>query len=80
MNALYKQIQKYSDVTILWETNAERLLQSEDGEVNGVQIRQSDGRMSKVHGPKVMLACGGFEGSRELYGASRKTMPVHIAD
>lgn len=50
----------------MWETQAEQLLTEEDGSVSGVKIRKNDGRMSKVHGKKVMLACGGFEGNLEM--------------
>ncbi len=50
----------------MWETQAEHLLTQDDGTVCGVKVRKSDGRMTKVHGKKVMLACGGFEGNREM--------------
>jgi aspartate oxidase len=50
----------------MWETNAEHLLQSEDGEIDGVQVRKSNGKMGKVRGRKVMLACGGFESSPQV--------------
>ncbi|KAL6241618.1 hypothetical protein RBB50_011399, partial [Rhinocladiella similis] len=50
----------------MWETNAEHLIVEEDGTVCGVKVRKSDGYLTKVYGKKVMLACGGFEGNREL--------------
>ena len=50
----------------MWETQAEQLLTAEDGSITGVKVRKADGRMSKVQGKKVMLACGGFEGNREM--------------
>ena len=50
----------------MWETQAEQLLTAEDGVVTGVKVRKADGRMTKVNGKKVMLACGGFEGNREM--------------
>ncbi|KAJ9615605.1 hypothetical protein H2200_001680 [Cladophialophora chaetospira] len=68
INALFDKIRKFDNVTILWETQAEQLLTAEDGAVTGVKIRKADGRMAKVHGKKVMLACGGFEGNREMLG------------
>ena len=40
-----------------------RLLMNDAGEVQGVKVRKSDGRLSNVTGKKTMLACGGFEGS-----------------
>lgn len=51
----------------MWETQAEHLLTEDNGTVCGVQARKSDGLMTKVRGKKVMLACGGFEGNREMY-------------
>jgi aspartate oxidase len=66
VNALFDSIRKFDDVTIIWETQAEQLLTTEDGTVTGVKVRKADGHMTKVHGKKVMLACGGFEGNREM--------------
>jgi len=68
INALFDHIRKFEGVTIMWETQAEHLLTQDDGTVCGVKVRKSDGRMTKVHGKKVMLACGGFEGNREMLG------------
>jgi hypothetical protein len=51
INCLFDHIRKNDNVTIMWET----------------QVRKADGRMTKVHGKKVMLACGGFEGNREMW-------------
>ena len=39
---------------------------TEDGEVCGVKVRGSDGKLKSVNGKKVMLSCGGFEGNREM--------------
>lgn len=68
INALFDHIRKFDNVTIMWETQAEQLLTAEDGAITGVKVRKADGRMTKVHGKKVMLACGGFEGNREMLG------------
>ncbi|KAK5190178.1 hypothetical protein LTR96_008145 [Exophiala xenobiotica] len=68
INALFDHIRKFDGVTVMWETQAEHLLTQDDGVVCGVKVRKSDGRMTKVHGKKVMLACGGFEGNREMLG------------
>ncbi|KIW53099.1 hypothetical protein PV05_08696 [Exophiala xenobiotica] len=68
INALFDHIRKFEGVTIMWETQAEHLLTQDDGTICGVKVRKSDGRMTKVHGKKVMLACGGFEGNREMLG------------
>ncbi|ETI26064.1 hypothetical protein G647_02841 [Cladophialophora carrionii CBS 160.54] len=68
INALFDSIRKFDNVKIVWETHAEHLLTAEDGTVTGVQVRKADGHMTKIHGKKVMLACGGFEGNREMLG------------
>lgn len=67
MNILFNHIRKFDNLDIMWETNAEHLIVEEDGTVCGVKVRKSDGYLTKVYGKKVMLACGGFEGNRELY-------------
>ncbi|KIW97479.1 uncharacterized protein Z519_01063 [Cladophialophora bantiana CBS 173.52] len=68
INALFDHIRKFDNVTIMWQTQAEQLLTHDDGSVCGVRVRKADGHMTKVHGKKVMLACGGFEGNREMLG------------
>lgn len=50
----------------MWETNAEQLLAHENGTIRGVKVRQKDGYFTEVFGKQVMLACGGFEGNREM--------------
>lgn len=49
-----------------WETQANKLIQNDEGEVVGVQCRKNDGRRLNIRGKKVMLACGGFEGNKEM--------------
>jgi tricarballylate dehydrogenase len=66
INALFDNIRKFDSVDVMWETMAEKLIVTEDGEVSGVKVRKADGKLSNVHGRKVMLACGGFEGNREM--------------
>lgn len=66
INALFDHIRKFDNVNIMWETHAEHLLTTDDGTVNGIKVRNSDGHLTKVLGKKVMLACGGFEGNREM--------------
>jgi len=75
INALFERIRKFDNVNIMWETQAEQLLTEEDGSVCGVRVRKSDGRMSKVLGKKVMLACGGFEGNREMHASLVLRLP-----
>jgi tricarballylate dehydrogenase len=63
---LIEQILAFPNVDMMWETNAEELLTHDDGSIRGVKVRKNDGRFSKVIGDRVMLACGGFEGNREM--------------
>lgn len=51
---------------IYWETQAQKLLLNDVGEISGVQVRKNDGRRMNIQGKKVMLACGGFEGNKEM--------------
>ncbi|MFD8376222.1 FAD-binding protein [Streptomyces sp. NPDC059688] len=53
-------------VDIRYETEALRLTTSDDGSVDGVLVRTSDGRTQRLSGHAVVLACGGFEGNTEM--------------
>ncbi|KAL2275181.1 hypothetical protein FJTKL_02409 [Diaporthe vaccinii] len=66
IDALFSHIQEFDNVDIIWETMAEKLLTTEEGEVCGVKVRRPGGRMGNIHGKRIMLACGGFEGNKEL--------------
>lgn len=68
INCLFDHLKKNVGVDVMWETQAEKLLTNEDGEVVGVKVRNKDGKMKTISGKKVMLACGGFEGNREMLG------------
>ncbi|MFZ1989817.1 MAG: FAD-binding protein [Alphaproteobacteria bacterium] len=65
---------------ILYETEAVRLNVSSKGRVDGVIVRGRDGLLRPIHAPAVVIACGGFEGSKEMltqYVGSRACdMPV----
>ncbi|KAE8454019.1 hypothetical protein EG329_007795 [Mollisiaceae sp. DMI_Dod_QoI] len=63
---LFKHISKFDNCDVLWETAAVKLLTSDRGEVSGVKVRKSDGLLYDIPGKNVMLACGGFEGNREM--------------
>lgn len=65
INALFSHIRKFDNVDIIWETMAEKLLTTEEGEVCGVSVRRPGGKTGNVHGKRIMLACGGFEGNKE---------------
>lgn len=55
---------------IFWETQAQKLLLNDVGEISGVQVRKNDGRRQNIQGKKVMLSCGGFEGNKEMLARS----------
>ncbi|MGH6988597.1 MAG: FAD-binding protein [Stellaceae bacterium] len=51
---------------ILYGTEAVRLSLSAEGRIDGVMVRGPDGLLRKLAAPSVVIACGGFEGSREM--------------
>lgn len=53
---------KYNGFDMYWETQAQKLLPNDVGEISGEQMRKIDGRRMNIQGKKAMLACGGFEG------------------
>jgi tricarballylate dehydrogenase len=55
-----------TDAEVLYETTAKRLVLSETREITGVQVVGPDGRARVLSAPSVILACGGFQGNREL--------------
>ncbi|KAG4438700.1 hypothetical protein IFR05_005827 [Cadophora sp. M221] len=63
---LFSHITKFDNCDILWETAGVKLLTSDRGEVTGVKVRGKDGFLRDLQGKNVMLACGGFEGNREM--------------
>ena len=66
IKALFAAMSKFEDLDIMWETEATKLLTTEQGAMRGVKVRKSDGLLYDVLGKNVMLACGGFEGNREM--------------
>jgi tricarballylate dehydrogenase len=67
-------------VEIRYETEAERLIIAEDGAVEGVVVREPDGRLARLLAKTVVIACGGFEGDPEkltrYVGARACDMPL----
>ncbi|MEV6946456.1 FAD-binding protein [Streptomyces sp. NPDC051172] len=59
-------LEKDPRVDIRYETEALRLTTADDGTVDGVVVRGSDGRTQRLAGRAVVLACGGFEGNTEM--------------
>ena len=65
---------------IHYETEAVRLSISREGRVDGVVVRGRDGLLKTLYSPAVVIACGGFEGSKEMLtqylGARACDMPL----
>jgi tricarballylate dehydrogenase len=59
--------QAFRDKTeIFYRTEAVRLAMGPDGGIGGVIVRGRDGLMKKMTAKAVVIACGGFEGSKEM--------------
>ena len=63
---LLGKIRKFDNCDILYQTEAVRLLTSDDGAIKGLKVRKTDGLLHDLLAPNVMLACGGFEGNQEM--------------
>lgn len=66
VNALQSYIAKHSNAEVQFETWAEELTVSDDGRIDGVIVRRSDGRRERLSADHVVLASGGFEGNQEM--------------
>jgi tricarballylate dehydrogenase len=66
VNGLAAVIERTPGAEILYETEAVRLTVAHDGHVNGVIVRGRDGRTRTLSAPSVVIACGGFEGNKEM--------------
>ncbi|KAK5169275.1 succinate dehydrogenase/fumarate reductase flavoprotein subunit [Cryomyces antarcticus] len=66
INALFAHFKKYDNIDIMWETEAQSLLTTDQGQMRGVKVRKNDGLLQDVLGKNIVLACGGFEGNREM--------------
>lgn len=69
VNALHSYIEKYDNAEVLYETEAIKLTTSDEGRINGVVIRGSDGLSKTITADNVVLASGGFEGNPEMLTA-----------
>jgi succinate dehydrogenase/fumarate reductase flavoprotein subunit len=80
VNGLADVIDKTPGVEILYGTEAFRLSLSDDGRVNGVMVRARDGLLTRLSAPAVVIACGGFEGNKDMLtqylGAHAGDMPL----
>jgi tricarballylate dehydrogenase len=66
VDGLVEVVDRTPGVEILYETEALRLSLSEDGRIDGVITRGRDGLMKRLAAPAVVIACGGFEGNKEM--------------
>lgn len=66
VEALAKTVDESGSGQILYQTEAVRLSLAADGRVNGVAIRGADGLLRTLSARAVVLACGGFEGNKEM--------------
>ncbi len=55
-----------SDIAIISERVAERLLAEPDGRIRGVEISRGDGRRERIGCEVLILACNGFGGNQDL--------------
>ena len=62
---LFANLEKTS-ATILYETSARRLVTDSEGTVVGINVMDGAGKSHNYGAGSVVLACGGFQGNREL--------------
>lgn len=66
VNGLAGVIEASDGVEILYETEGLRLSISKQGEIDGVVVRNALGRLQTLKAGSVVIACGGFEGNKEM--------------
>ena len=66
VEALANSIEKSGNAEILYQTEAIRLSLAADGRIQGVVVRGQDGLLRTLSARAVALACGGFEGNKEM--------------
>ena len=59
-------VESANGVDIHYETEGLHLSLSDDGQVDGVVVRDAGGRLQTLKSAAVVIACGGFEGNREM--------------
>jgi tricarballylate dehydrogenase len=62
-------LERTEGAELLYETEGVRLSLSDDGRIDGVRVRGRDGLLRKLTAPAVVIACGGFEGNKEMLTA-----------
>ena len=66
VEALVSAVEKTGHAEILYQTEAVRLSLAADGRIQGVVVRGEDGLLRTLSARAVVLACGGFEGNKEM--------------
>jgi tricarballylate dehydrogenase len=66
VDALGAAVEAIEGCDVLYETEAVELVLDDDGAIAGLRVRGRDGRLRTLAAPAVVLACGGFEGSKEM--------------
>jgi tricarballylate dehydrogenase len=66
IDALASALAAFDGAEIRYRTEAVKLSLSDDGRIDGIVARGPDGLLKTLHAPSVVLACGGFEGSKEM--------------
>jgi tricarballylate dehydrogenase len=66
VDGLAAVLERTDGAELVYETEAVRLALSEEGRVDGVVVRGRDGLLRTLRGDAVVIACGGFEGNREM--------------
>ncbi|WP_166870730.1 FAD-dependent oxidoreductase [Salinibacterium sp. ZJ450] len=55
-----------TSATVLYETSAESLITDDRGRIIGLRVRERTGQVRTLGAGAVVLACGGFQGNREM--------------
>ena len=66
VDGLAEVVDRTEGSQILYDTEAVRLTLSPEGRVDGVLVRGNDGLLRRLGASAVVIACGGFEGSKEM--------------
>jgi tricarballylate dehydrogenase len=66
VEALGGAVEATDGCDVLYETEAVDLVLDDEGAIAGLRARGRDGRLRTLRAPAVVLACGGFEGSKEM--------------
>jgi tricarballylate dehydrogenase len=66
VNGLAAVIERMPGAEMLYETEAVSLAVADDGRIYGVIVRGRNGLTRTLVSPAVVIACGGFEGNKEM--------------